>query len=396
MPRILVVSTCYPDPMRPGLGNYIERQMLELAARPGIEVEVVVPLARAPFPLSRLDPRNRFDTLPRREIRGGLRLHRPRFPVFPGRAPTPRALASGLLATGRRLHAEAPFDVISSEFSWPEGPAAVALARTLGIPVSIKARGQDFELAIAHPAKRRRLLAAGLQAAGLLAVSADVRSAMVGIGLPADRIQVHYPAVDTERFAIRDRAAAKAALGLTGPVLLTVGNLSRVKEQRLAIETLSHLPGATLVMAGSGPEEAALRQRASELGVSERVRMMGSLPNALLPAIYNAADVMLHCSRVEGFANVRLEALACGTPIVTTAAGEAQRVISGPDAGRIVAADAVAMAEAANHLIASPPDRGATRRPALEFTWRRATDQFEAHLRALARVGIAAAPSRFQ
>jgi teichuronic acid biosynthesis glycosyltransferase TuaC len=386
MLRILAVSIRYPDSMRPGFGSYVERQMLELAARPGVEVVVASPLGRAPFPLSWFDPRNRFDMLPRAEIRGGLHVHRPRFAVLPRRGPTPQALARGLFATARRLHAEAPFDVITAEFSWPEGPAAAALGRALGLPVSIKARGQDFEVPVARPANRRRILAAGLEAAGLLAVSADVRSAMVAIGLPAERIKVHYPAVDTERFAIRDRVAAKAALRLDGPVLLTVGNLSRVKRQRLAIEALRHLPGATLVIAGSGPQEAALRQRALELGVAGRVRMMGSLPNALLPAFYNAADVLLHCSSVEGFANVRLESLACGTPVVTTAAGEAGRAITSSDAGRIVAADPGAMADAARELIDSPPDREATRRPALEFTWRRATDQFEAHLRALARV----------
>jgi teichuronic acid biosynthesis glycosyltransferase TuaC len=384
MLRVLAVSTRYPDSLRPGFGSYVERQMLELAARPGIEVEVVVPLARAPFPLSRLDPRNRFDVLPREEMRRGLPVHRPRFAVLPRLGPTPRALARGLLPTGRRLHAVAPFDVISAEFSWPEGPAAAALGRALRVPVSIKARGQEFELAVPHPAKRRRILAAGLEAAGLLAVSEDVKSAMAAIGLPAERIKVHYPAVDTERFAIRDRAAAKAALRLTGPVLLTVGNLSWVKQQRLAIEALCHLPAATLIVAGSGPEEAALRKRARELGVSERVRMMGSLPNALLPAFYNAADVLLHCSSVEGFANVRLESLACGTPVVTTAAGEARRMVGGAAAGRVVAADPRALAEAAEALIAAPPDRAATRHAILEFTWQKATDQLEAHFRALA------------
>jgi glycosyltransferase involved in cell wall biosynthesis len=317
-------------------------------------------------------------------MRSGIHVHRPRFRVVPRRGPTPRSLAHGLFAAARRRHIEAPFDVITAEFSWPEGPAAAALGRALDLAVSIKARGQDFELAAIDPSKRRQILAAGLGAQGLLAVSEDVRSAMVAIGLPADRIKVHYPAVDTDRFAIRDRAAAKAALHLSGPVLLTVGNLSRVKRQRLAIEALRHIAGATLIIAGSGPEQAALMRRARELGVAERVRLMGSLPNALMPALYNAADVLLHCSSLEGFANVRLESLACGTPVVTTAAGEAGRCVTSGDAGRIVGADPEAMAGAAAELIASPPNREATRRPALDFTWRRATDQFERHLRELA------------
>jgi teichuronic acid biosynthesis glycosyltransferase TuaC len=387
MLRLLAVSTRYPDRLRPGFGSYVERQMVELAGRPGVEVEVVVPLARAPFPLGRLDPRNRFDVLPSEEVRHGLRVHRPRFAVLPRIGAWPEPLARGLFRIGRRLHSERPFDAIAAEFSWPEGPAAAALGRALGRPVSIKARGQEFELAVPHPLKRRRLLAAGLQAAGLLAVSEDVRDAMVAIGLPAERIKVHYPAVDTDRFAIGDRAAAKAALRLQGPVLLTVGNLTKGKRQRLAIEALAHLPAATLIVAGSGPEEAALRSLARTLGVADRVRMMGSVPNALLPAFYNAADALMHCSAVEGFANVRLESLACGTPIVTTAAGEARRTVASADAGRIVPADPLALADAARALIDSPPDRAAARRAVLDFSWQRATDQLEAHFRALVEPG---------
>ena len=387
MLRVIAVSTRYPDRLRPGYGAPVERQMLELAARPGIEVQVLVPLARAPFPLSRFDKRNRFDTLPREEVRHGLRVHRPRFPVLPRFGPSSRALAFALLPTVRALHAEAPFDLVSAEFFWPEGPAAIALGRALGIPVSIKARGQEFELTVKRTGGRRRLLAAGLEAAGLLAVSEDVKTAMAAIGLPAERIEVHYPAVDTELFAIRDRAAAKAALRLSGPVLLTVGNLTRVKQQRLAVEALCHLPEATLVVAGSGPEDGALRRRAHELGVAQRVRMMGSVPHALLPAFYNAADVLLHCSAVEGFANVRLESLACGTPLVTTAAGEARRSVNRKEAGQIVPADPCALAEGARSLLAAPPDRTATRSAALDFTWRRATEQLEAYFRALAGGG---------
>jgi teichuronic acid biosynthesis glycosyltransferase TuaC len=111
------------------------------------------------------------------------------------------------------------------------------------------------------------------------------------------------------------------------------------------------------------------------------------VPNALLPAFYNAADVLLHCAAIEGFPNVRLESLACGTPVVTTAAGEARRAVSGAEAGRIVAGDPAALADGARALIAAPPDRAATRRAIIDFTWARATDQLEAHFRALARGG---------
>ena len=154
-------------------------------------------------------------------------------------------------------------------------------------------------------------------------MSGSVKQAMAAIGLPAERIAVHYPAVDTDLFRPGDRGAAKARLGISGPLLLAVGNLIPEKGHWLAVEALARLDGATLIIVGNGPERAALLARARRLGVAERLRLPGSLPHALLPAFFTAADVTVHPSLVEGFGNVRLESLACGTPLVTTAVGEA-------------------------------------------------------------------------
>ena len=134
--RVLVLSTRFPDRLRPNLGNFVERQTLELAARPGVEVEVVAPLAKLPA----------LDGLPREEVWKGLAVNRPRFPRF-GYFPSlrPRALAWRLLPLAKALRERFPFDIISAEFSWPDGPAAIAVGRALGVPVAIKARGMEFE-----------------------------------------------------------------------------------------------------------------------------------------------------------------------------------------------------------------------------------------------------------
>ncbi|HYJ30673.1 MAG TPA: glycosyltransferase [Allosphingosinicella sp.] len=389
MPRVLAVSTRYPDELRRGFGIFVERQLLELSGRNGFEIAVVAPLGVRPFPLSLVGRASKFAGLPERETRRGLTVYRPRFPLVPKLQLGGWTMPPALLRLGRRLHSERRIDVISAEFSWPEAPAAVALGRALGIPVSIKARGLEFELAVSHPLRRPRLLAAMRAAAGLLAVSGEVKQRMIGAGLPGERIRVHYPAVDTEKFAISDRAAAKATLGFAGPVLLTVGNLIGIKQQWLAVEALARLPAATLVIVGGGPKRRSLERRASALGVADRVRFMGQVHNELLPVFYNASDILLHGSSVEGFANVRLEALACGTPVVTTTAGEAGRLIRGPEAGLIVAADPYAMAAAAASIIASPPDRAATRGAIAEFSWARATGELAAYFQDLAALGQA-------
>jgi glycosyltransferase involved in cell wall biosynthesis len=141
------------------------------------------------------------------------------------------------------------------------------------------------------------------------------------------------------------------------------------------------LDEATLFVAGSGPLSAALLKRGEALGVSDRLRLLGSVPHPLMPALYDAADVTLHCSAVEGFANVRLESLSCGTPVVTTEAGEASKVIDRPAAGRIVPADPAAIAAAVRELLADPPRREAVRAAVERFTWERDAAELEDHLR---------------
>jgi teichuronic acid biosynthesis glycosyltransferase TuaC len=388
MLRVLVLTCRFPDRLRPNLGNFVERQTLELAARPGVEVEVVAPIGRSPF-------RRVPDGLPVHDIWKSLSVHRLRFPQFRYSAPLrPHALAWRLLPLAETLHGRRPFDVVSAEFSWPDGPAAIAAARRLGVPVVIKARGMEFENRLRAAATRGQLVRACRAAQGLLAVSGSLRQSMVAAGLPAERIAVHHPAVDPVLFRPGDREAARAQLGLSGPLLLAVGNLIPAKGHRLAIEALAGLETGTLMIVGAGPERSALLALAKRLGVADRLRLPGSLPHALLPSLFAAADVTLHPSLVEGFGNVRLESLACGTPIVTTAVGDAAKIVDRPAAGRIVEPNGPAIAAAVTALLEAPPPPAETRAAALRFGWDRQVDELLAHLRAAAESPTEAGATR--
>ncbi|HYJ82731.1 MAG TPA: glycosyltransferase [Allosphingosinicella sp.] len=388
MIRILVLTSRFPDRLRPNLGNFVERQTHEIASRPGVEVEVVAPLGRAPFPF-RLAAPGRLDGLPAEEMWNGLRVHRPRFARLPFAARLrPAALARRLVPLAASIRQRFRFDIVSAEFSWPDGPAAVALGRALGVAVVIKARGMEFEGRARHASTRRQLVAAGQSAQGLLAVSESLRETMIAAGLPAERIAVHRPAVDTDLFRPGDRDSARARLGISGPLLLAVGNLIPEKGQVLAVEALAMLEGATLIVAGAGPERSALAARARALGVSDRLRMPGSLPHPLLPALFAAADVTIHPSLVEGFGHVRLESLACGTPIVTTAVGDGALIVDRPAAGRVVEPDPAAIASAVRSLLADPPPPEAVRAAALGYGWQRHAADLEQHLLRAVAAGI--------
>jgi glycosyltransferase involved in cell wall biosynthesis len=223
-------------------------------------------------------------------------------------------------------------------FFWPDGVAAMHLARALGVPFSVKARGSDIYHWGDVPGIGEQILAAAEAAAGLLAVSASLKDEMVLRGMRADRILVHHTGADLALFQPCDRAAAKAELGVAGPLLATVGGLIERKGQSFALEALARLPDATLQLVGDGPDRAQLERQAEQLGVARRVRFLGSLPPVEVARLVAAADVMLLPTRAEGLANAWGEALACGTPVVTCDGGRRARrdrpAGAGPDRPR--------------------------------------------------------------
>lgn len=371
--RVLTLSSLFPDASRPTFGVFVERQTRALAER--CEVEVIAPVGLPPGPLRRHRRWRALSPLPAHENWNGLSVHRPHFLTVPGLEGrfAAASMARAVLPLARALHAERPFHIIDAEFFFPDGPAAMRLAAALGLPFSIKARGADIH----HWGKvrRREVLAAGRAAYGLLAVSAAMKADMVALGLPADRIRVHYTGVDLDAFRPGDRAALKRELGIQGPLLVTLGALIPRKGQRLVVETLGELPGATLALIGDGPDGARLH--------GERVRVLGSLPPAEVARWLAAADVMVLPSASEGLANAWVEALACGTPIVIADAGGAREVVAGPAAGRIVAREPAAIAAAVRDLLENPPDPSAVRAHAQRFTWDANAEALHAHLSAL-------------
>ncbi|RXD05162.1 glycosyltransferase family 4 protein [Sphingomonas sp. UV9] len=393
MLRVLTLSSLFPDSTRPNFGGFVERQTLGLAAHPDVDLKVVAPIGLPPGPLGRFRHYAPLATLPRRESWKGVDVHRPRFTALPftqGRyhaAALERALVP-LLDTLRETFA---FDVIDASFFFPEGPAAVALGKRYDVPVSIKARGSDIHHWGEAPVTAAQVRKAGQGAAGVLAVSQAMKADMVALGMPAERITVHHTGVDQDRFRpADDRAAAKAKLGVHGPLVIAIGGLLPRKGHDIVIEAVAALPGVTLLIAGHGPARASLESLIARLGVGDRIRLLGAVPHAELPQLIAAADVGALASSSEGLANVWVESLACGTPIVITNAGGACEVVTAPDAGRVTIGDPLAFAAAIGDLLADPPPPNATRAMAAGFTWERNTATLYAHLAAL----VADHPSR--
>ena len=385
MLRVLTLTTLFPDATRPNFGVFVERQTQGLAAHPRVELRVVAPVGLPPWPLSRHRHYRALAGLPRREQWRGLSVERPRFSTLPGTAGRfhAAALARALRPVLDRVREHFAFDVIDASFFFPDGPAAVALGRRYGVPVSIKARGADIHHWGRARATAAQVRAAGLAADGLLAVSAAMRADMAALGLPAERIRVHHTGVDLDRFAPADRVGLKRALGVDGPLVVSVGALIPRKGHDLVVHAVADLPNVTLAIAGEGTERARLERLIAERALGDRVRLLGSVPHADLPRWLAAADATALASSSEGLANAWIESLACGTPVVIPDAGGAREVVTDAAAGRIVARTPVAFAGALRGLLADPPAACDTRRHAERFTWENNTAALFDHLSGL-------------
>ncbi|WP_373486924.1 glycosyltransferase [Blastomonas sp.] len=375
--RILTLATLFPNAARPNLGIFVERQMAEIARRPGWDVTVINPIARPPWPLSRHARYRDLEGLPEHEQWRGLDVYRPRFAHLPGPGVhlQPQLIARAILPLVRKLHQKQPFDLIDAEFFFPDGPAARIIAQALDLPYSVKARGADIHHWGNQLRTRQQVLDAAHNAAGLLAVSAALKDDMVALGMADDKIRVHYTGCDQTSFRPHDDSALRTQLGIGGPMLISVGALIARKRQHLVIEALPALLGSTLVLVGQGDKQAELQTLAERLGVADRVIFAGVVPHDELPGWLAAADVMVLPSSSEGLANAWVEALACGTPIVIADAGGARELLRDPQAGRIVMPDPAAIAEAVRALLAATPDRHAVRATVSAFTWTRNGDE---------------------
>lgn len=378
--RILSIATLFPNPVKPSFGVFVGNQMRAIVAGGEVDLTMVSPIGIPPWPLSRRHPYDKLRHIPESSSIAGFEVHYPKFALIPkiGGDTNPGRIARAVLPLVRRLHAERPFDLVDAQFFFPDGPAAALIARELGLPLTIKSRGADIHYWGQRPVALKQMQRAAQQAAGMLAVSEALRSDMIALGMPAERIGVHYTGLDHERFHPVARGAARALvsampnLGIwsEGPLIVTPGSLIPRKGQRLVIEALTHLPGARLALAGTGEDDKSLHALADWLGVADRVQFLGLVGHDLLPHVLCAADVLVLPSASEGLANVWVEGLACGTPIVIPDIGGAREVVKDESAGRIIAERTPeAIADAVRDILADPPSQQDVSANVSRFSW---------------------------
>lgn len=373
MLKILSFTTLYPNSAQPAHGVFVENRLRKVAETGKAEITVVAPVPWFPFTSKRFGTYGTYASVPKVEERFGITVHHPRYPVIPkvGMPVAPALMVLGVRRFVERLVAQSDgFDLIDAHYFYPDGVAAVRIANVLGLPVTVTARGTDLNLIPNYALPRRQIIAAAEQASHMMTVCEALKKPLLEMGIADEKVSVLRNGVDLEQFTPQDRDQARARWGLERPTLVSVGGLVPRKGHDIIIRALSSLPDIDLLIAGDGPEQAALERLIRERDLGGRVRLLGRVAHEDLAGLYSASDCLVLASDREGWANVLLEAMACGTPVVATNIWGTGEVVRTPEAGLLVdARTPEALSDAIGTLLTDPPERAATRAYAEQFSW---------------------------
>lgn len=311
-----------------------------------------------------------------------------------------------------RLWARERPDVVHAHF-WMSGRAALAAARPLGIPVvqtfhalGVVKRRHQGAADTSPPGRVEAERAIAIEADHIVATCSDELFELVRLGADPSRISVVPCGVDLDHFSPDGPCAPRAPRPHR---VLSVGRLVERKGLDTLLAALAHLPDTELVVAGGpalagldlDPDVSRLRSQARRAEVADRVRFLGRVGRAELPALVRSADVVASVPWYEPFGMVPLEAMACAVPVVASGVGGlVDTVVDGVTGLLVPPRDAGALAEALAGLLADPALRATlghagARRARARYGWPKvAVTTLGAYARAMAHASGEPAASR--
>lgn len=380
--KILVFTSLFPNNVWPTQGVFIKERMCAVSKIEGVELKVVAPVPY--FPPIKIGQRWRYRQVAQEEVIEGLEVTHPRYFMTPkiGMSLYGLFLCLSVLPHLKRLQRTFNFDVIDSHFVYPDGFAAVLLGKIFRRPVTISARGSDVNVYKDLRVIPHLLKYALNRADRVVAVSQALAGTIEGLGIPKEKIAIVPNGVDGSKFFPEPQNEARKKVGLrSGKVLLSIGHLTRNKGFDLLLHALKILVSRRneadlqMIIIGEGVMHGELEQLVASLGLHKQVRFIGALPHHQLRVWYSAADVFCLASDREGWPNVIVEALACGTPVVATRAGGIPEIVNTRHLGILTERTPPALAESIAEALDRTWDREVIAREAQKHRWEEAAQR---------------------
>jgi glycosyltransferase involved in cell wall biosynthesis len=361
----------------PSLGIFIETRMTQLKQRyPETQIDIVAPVPWFPLTHPRFGDYAKYATVPHKEYRNGFNVHHPRYLVIPkiGMYLTPFFMALCLAWFFIKHNVRHRYDLIDGHYYYPDGVAIAMVCRWLQIPFTLTARGTDINLIPRYKPAKKMIQYAIRQANANLAVCNALSVELDQLQPNEETAITVRNGVDLDLFRYVDSMQqqdlrAKLNIPLSKKIAVVVGWLVERKGQHLIIESLPNCPELQVYFIGTGEQQMALQARVMALGLQHRVTFVGSLPQSELCDWFGAADLSILASSREGWANVLLESMACGTPVVATNIWGTPEIVSEYDAGVLIDRSSEGITFGVNTLLTEPRDRLKVRQHAEKFSW---------------------------
>ncbi len=340
--KVLTFSTLFPNHLQQNHAVFIKNRMAAVQKYNEVELKVVAPVPF--FPPLRVNPRwYRFSQIKRLEVLDGIEIYHPRYPVTPkiGMSLYGLNMFLGSLQTVKAISRTFPFDLIDAHYIYPDGFAAILLGKYFHKPVVLSARGTDINLYPNFKIVRTIMKYALKRSSAIISVSCSLRDIMVNkLEIYPERIRVISNGIDPNVFCHSDKEEAKKNLGIFGKkkTVISVGSLIESKGHHILIDAISllkknnELDFYTYII-GEGEYRVFLENKIKQQGLEKDVSLIGQIPNNELSDWYSAADLFFLGSSREGWPNVISEALACGSPVVSTKVNGIQEIILSEDYG---------------------------------------------------------------
>lgn len=379
--KLLTISSLYPNNKDPKHGVFVETRLKHLVKHyPDIKPVVIAPVPWFPFSHKIFGEYGRYAGVEYQEERNGIQVFHPKYLVLPkiGMYLTPKFMAWSLSRCIKRLKkAGYEFDVIDGHYFYPDGVAICKVAEQFNLPFTCTARGTDINLIPEYPKARAMIQKVFRRASHMMAVCQALSNEMINIGAETSKVTTLRNGVDLALFQPsnnQQQLSLKTSLNIETPLVISVGWLIERKGHHLVIEAMKSIPNATLVIAGDGPDLSKLKALSKSLGVDDRIEFLGVLSQPELNKWFQAADVSVLASSREGWANVLLESMASGTPVVATKVWGTPEVVQNDTAGVLVERSSDDIAQGIKAVLNQDVDREAVRQYAEHFDWQLTSD----------------------
>lgn len=374
--KILVFTSLFPNNIETSKGIFIKQRMFHFARLNGCEIKVVSPVPYLSG-LNRASKGDGYSKIKQKENIDAIEIFHPRYPLIP-RISMPLhgfSLFISSLKLVKKIHETFSFDLIDGHYIYPDGLAAVLLGKLFKKPVVLSARGSDINEFPKFRLIRPMIRFALNRADHIVGVSDALKREIVKLGIPGDKISVIPNGVDIKMFHPECKAKMRKTLSIpeNRKAILSVGSLVPRKGFDILLTAFHRLlrdfGDIHLYIIGEGPSRTNLRRQIKELQLTAHVTLLGEIPNEALMTWYNAADVSCLASSREGWPNVIMESLACGTPVVATKVWGAPEILTSSEVGILVDASPESLHEGLARALVTTWDRDKIRGHVENRSW---------------------------